>query len=167
MVNVPDIVTPDVTATPTDVSCNGANDGSIQIFLTDNGINPVTYTIAPVAGTFNAATNTFENLPANTYTITATGANTCTTTLNNIAVNEPTAISVPTPDVTQFSCASGNTVGNASIEIAVAPPSLPPFVSGGTGTYVIYEFINDQGTCLLYTSPSPRDLSTSRMPSSA
>ena len=24
-----------------------------------------------------------------------------------------------------------------------------------------------QGTCLLYTSPSPRDLSTSRMPSSA
>ena len=25
----------------------------------------------------------------------------------------------------------------------------------------------DTGTCLLYTSPSPRDLSTSRMPSSA
>ena len=25
----------------------------------------------------------------------------------------------------------------------------------------------DGGTCLLYTSPSPRDLSTSRMPSSA
>ena len=25
----------------------------------------------------------------------------------------------------------------------------------------------DQGLCLLYTSPSPRDLSTSRMPSSA
>ena len=27
--------------------------------------------------------------------------------------------------------------------------------------------INCTGTCLLYTSPSPRDLSTSRMPSSA
>ena len=26
---------------------------------------------------------------------------------------------------------------------------------------------NDKNTCLLYTSPSPRDLSTSRMPSSA
>ena len=26
---------------------------------------------------------------------------------------------------------------------------------------------NTNGTCLLYTSPSPRDLSTSRMPSSA
>ena len=29
------------------------------------------------------------------------------------------------------------------------------------------EFIGDNNVCLLYTSPSPRDLSTSRMPSSA
>ena len=28
-------------------------------------------------------------------------------------------------------------------------------------------FVNKDGDCLLYTSPSPRDLSTSRMPSSA
>ena len=27
--------------------------------------------------------------------------------------------------------------------------------------------VEDDGSCLLYTSPSPRDLSTSRMPSSA
>ena len=27
--------------------------------------------------------------------------------------------------------------------------------------------VSDRGDCLLYTSPSPRDLSTSRMPSSA
>ena len=34
----------------------------------------------------------------------------------------------------------------------------------------VYETVNDNGkviSCLLYTSPSPRDLSTSRMPSSA
>ena len=30
-----------------------------------------------------------------------------------------------------------------------------------------YETLWQPGTCLLYTSPSPRDLSTSRMPSSA
>ena len=29
------------------------------------------------------------------------------------------------------------------------------------------EIIQESGACLLYTSPSPRDLSTSRMPSSA
>ena len=28
-------------------------------------------------------------------------------------------------------------------------------------------YMNESGLCLLYTSPSPRDLSTSRMPSSA
>ena len=30
-----------------------------------------------------------------------------------------------------------------------------------------YKAVNTAVTCLLYTSPSPRDLSTSRMPSSA
>ena len=44
------------------------------------------------------------------------------------------------------------------------PPGLPL-------TYGVDELVADTGSghniCLLYTSPSPRDLSTSRMPSSA
>ena len=39
-------------------------------------------------------------------------------------------------------------------------------VSGGPGSG-IYKSTDGGDTCLLYTSPSPRDLSTSRMPSSA
>ena len=35
-------------------------------------------------------------------------------------------------------------------------------VWAGSGVYIV-----NPGDCLLYTSPSPRDLSTSRMPSSA
>ena len=35
------------------------------------------------------------------------------------------------------------------------------------GTGIERTVATDSGTCLLYTSPSPRDLSTSRMPSSA
>ena len=31
----------------------------------------------------------------------------------------------------------------------------------------VNEFVGDSGSCLLYTSPSPRDPKTSRMPSSA
>ena len=36
-----------------------------------------------------------------------------------------------------------------------------------SGKDEVYFEWNDQSNCLLYTSPSPRDLSTSRMPSSA
>ena len=44
-------------------------------------------------------------------------------------------------------------------------------VSFSTGTFTLRENLDEiryyYTTCLLYTSPSPRDLSTSRMPSSA
>ena len=33
--------------------------------------------------------------------------------------------------------------------------------------YILYKIYGDKGTCLLYTSPSPRDGLLSRMPSSA
>ena len=38
---------------------------------------------------------------------------------------------------------------------------------GGSVENPTYEEVTTGETCLLYTSPSPRDLSTSRMPSSA
>ena len=47
------------------------------------------------------------------------------------------------------------------------------FVRHQSGTQVTksemlgWDWWNNDGPCLLYTSPSPRDLSTSRMPSSA
>ena len=41
-------------------------------------------------------------------------------------------------------------------------------VTGLIAIYLIVYFVKRQkDSCLLYTSPSPRDLSTSRMPSSA
>ena len=48
---------------------------------------------------------------------------------------------------------------------------LPQFVGLNFGVYNGQKFIpvliSEDMVCLLYTSPSPRDLSTSRMPSSA
>ena len=60
-----------------------------------------------------------------------------------------------------------------TLKITQSPISLStPLGEGDDST--LGEFIEDQNspnpdlcTCLLYTSPSPRDLSTSRMPSSA
>ena len=47
-------------------------------------------------------------------------------------------------------------------------------IAGGVGEVVVQVFVaiqvdlgSQMAICLLYTSPSPRDLSTSRMPSSA
>ena len=40
-------------------------------------------------------------------------------------------------------------------------------LKGDTGGFAVDRFTHCLQTCLLYTSPSPRDLSTSRMPSSA
>ena len=45
---------------------------------------------------------------------------------------------------------------------------LPPYKSAvDAGVFSIMAAHNEVNGCLLYTSPSPRDLSTSRMPSSA
>ena len=45
-----------------------------------------------------------------------------------------------------------------TVEELLDPESKPP-----VDQYMLYRYL----PCLLYTSPSPRDLSTSRMPSSA
>ena len=52
------------------------------------------------------------------------------------------------------------------IPFCKANPALGASVNV-TGTINIFEAARAHGVCLLYTSPSPRDLSTSRMPSSA
>ena len=50
-------------------------------------------------------------------------------------------------------------------QAAITGESIP--VEKGAGDTVISATINKNGTCLLYTSPSPRDRTRSRMPSSA
>ncbi len=134
---VPPIVNPIFTATPNDVTCNGGSDGTITINETSNGINPYTYTIAPVLGTYNSATKTFEDVPVGSYTVTGTATNGCV--LNrNVVIGEPAAIAVTLDPVLEFGCTTGNNQNSATISVANT--------IGGSGTYVRYEFINDQGT---------------------
>ena len=149
VVDVPAAVVPSFTHTPVDVTCNGANDGRIQVFEIDNGISPINYTISPAVVPFNTTTNAFENLPAGTYTITGTSTiNSCTTSIVGIIIDEPGIVSVPAPTPVAFSCATGNNTDNPTISINTAG------ITGGSGTYVVYEFIDTATTTVLQSGAS-------------
>ncbi|KAB1151693.1 T9SS type B sorting domain-containing protein, partial [Tenacibaculum aiptasiae] len=76
----------------------------------------------------------------NTYTITGTGTNSCTTDVvvtisENAIVDASAAITV-----TEFGCTTGNTTNNATVTVN------PANITGGTGTYVRAIFVYDNGT---------------------
>ncbi|WP_161554488.1 T9SS type B sorting domain-containing protein [Sinomicrobium soli] len=134
---------PEVIAATTDVSCYAANDGTIRLTETDNGILPLSYILNPMpAGASPMADGKgFENLPPGNYSIRATGTNDCVVEITDIIIQQPAAIAVPPAAiaVTPFSCSSGNSPGEAVVHIDVAQ------ISGGSGTYVNYEFIQQPG----------------------
>ena len=129
-------IQPIFTDSHIDITCFGSNDGSITLTQVENGVNPLTFTIAPAAGTFNATSNTFENLPPNTYVVTATGTNGCSLVSGNIVIDEPALISNIGTSVVEFGCTVGNNPNNAIITIDETA------ITGGSGNYVIYEFVD-------------------------
>lgn len=145
-ISVPNPIDPSFTATPTDISCNGASDGSISMVQTDNGITPLSYElldavlnpINPADYTYNATFRRFEGLAPGDYIVRATGTNSCHFDSAIIPIGEPTviAVTIPAADVVQFGCAAGNNPDNASITVNSSS------ISGGTGSYVRYEFVD-------------------------
>jgi gliding motility-associated-like protein/uncharacterized repeat protein (TIGR01451 family) len=148
-ITVPPAIVPDFNVEPMDVSCSGANDGSIAMTQINNGNNPLTYALLPNNGTFNAATATFENLPADTYMVTATGPNGCTTVVNNIVVDEPDPITFTLPLVLPFGCTTGNVKDNATISIDLAS------ITGGSGTYTQYQFVDNGSATVFQNGTNP------------
>ena len=59
------------------------------------------------------------------------------------------------------------TTGTGTINLAGAASGFQSFVSGVGNSNTTFYTIEDANGCLLYTSPSPRDVEESRMPSSA
>ena len=154
----------------TPVTCPGGSDGQIIVEAEGGTGSGFTYTWSN-----SQSGNTATNLSAGIYTVSVSDAATGCTITKSITITEPDPIII-TP-----------TVINASDEMT-ADGSISLEVIGGTGPYT-YMWSNGATTstvenlpfgtysvkvtdangciCLLYTSPSPRDLSTSRMPSSA
>lgn len=107
-----------VTVAPsmTPVSCNAGADGTVTA-NGSGGVAPYTYNWMPG----NYASQTVTNLPAGTYTVTATDANGCTAT-NTVAVTEPGIISL---NVTTVNSNCGFADGSATVNV----------VSGGTAPF--------------------------------
>ncbi|MFC4221744.1 T9SS type B sorting domain-containing protein [Flagellimonas marina] len=153
-VSVPPAILPSFNITSfDDVTCNGDADGTISVAAVDNGTGPYTFEIIsgpgssasfPIAPTTsNATTATFTGLEGTaagiTYTIEITAANGCTATETQV-ITQPDPIANVNASVVEFGCTSGNNRDNSTITVDTGS------ITGGSGTYVIYEFINDQGT---------------------
>ncbi|MEO9893825.1 SprB repeat-containing protein, partial [Aurantibacter sp.] len=154
-IDVPPAITPVITVDSfTDVTCNGADDGSISVSVVDNGVGPYTFEIIsgpgssatfPIAASSaTASTATFTNLeglvtPGITYTIRATGANDCFVDITQVIL-QPEIIDNVNATVVEFACTNGNNSNNATITIDESA------ITGGSNNYTRYEFINDQGT---------------------
>ena len=148
-VNVPDAILPVFTETNIDVTCNGGADGSITLIPIDNGINPLTFTLTPMPAGSVLNGNTFENLPAGTYSVRAMGINDCFTDIFDIEITEPGPIVVPAPTVVEFACiASGNNPNNASITIDGTA------IVGGSNTFITYEFIEEDDPNTVAVEPA-------------
>ncbi|MBE8728306.1 T9SS type A sorting domain-containing protein [Flavobacterium hungaricum] len=104
------------TIATTSVSCFGGANGTATV--TGTGGTPG-YTYLWSNG---ATTATITGLPAGIYSVTITDGNTCSTTINNITINQPTGISA-NPSQVNVSC-NGGANGSAT----VAP-------TGGAGSY--------------------------------
>ncbi|NOS94265.1 MAG: T9SS type A sorting domain-containing protein [Cyclobacteriaceae bacterium] len=105
-------------------SCQGYQDGIIRVSSTGgNGSNP-NYTIIPNVGSFVSATNEFQNLPADTYTIRADDGCVAPVQLaSSITITQPTRVSA-SYSMTHPTCL---TSPNGIVSISS--------VTGGSGVY--------------------------------
>jgi len=147
-VNVPTITNPQFTETHIDVTCNGANDGSITLVETNNNINPLVYElryatagnplVAAADFSFDATTKTYSDLAPGDYIVRGLGTNGCLTN-RPVTITELPSISVPALAIStqEFACTSGtNTDIHATITVN------PTNITGGSGTYIRYVFEN-------------------------
>ena len=123
---------------------------------------PLPPTVQQTAGPTNGS-----NFPVGTTTVTYQATDACgnsetcsfdvtvTAASSNISMNCPANITL-------------TTAAGASTAVATWTAPVPTTnCTTGTATATLTSSIPSGGSCLLYTSPSPRDATLSRMPSSA
>ncbi|MEO5602856.1 MAG: gliding motility-associated C-terminal domain-containing protein [Cyclobacteriaceae bacterium] len=113
-----------LSASITNVLCNGASTGAINLAVT-GGTGPFTFLWSNAA-----VSEDLVNVPAGTYSVTATDATLCTSTLSNLIVNSPASAVSATTSKVDVACYGGAT---GSITIT------------GVGGVAPYDFSKDGG----------------------
>ncbi|PQB08847.1 hypothetical protein BST83_00295 [Polaribacter filamentus] len=123
------------TASHVDVLCFGENTGVIEVVVDQGSVAPYDYAITNSLGVEvervtdqNAVSYVFDELRADTYTVTVTDANGISKSINNIIITQPAAIlSIDTVDLSlnngfNISC---NGAADGSIDITVSGGTTP------------------------------------------
>lgn len=119
---------PTLSATPTDMSCHGTPNGSVNLTVTSSTPGPYTYSWTSSTG-FTSANQNISGLDSGSYTVVVTVAGGCTTT-TTVLVSEPAPLNVVTSSNAPF-CPGGTL-------------TLYSTVTGGTSSYN-YSWSGPQG----------------------
>ncbi|CAG5083344.1 T9SS type B sorting domain-containing protein [Parvicella tangerina] len=117
---------PSITSeTATDISCNGANDGTISVVAT--GTATLEYSID--GGTTFGTSSLFSGLSAGTYNVVVRDGNSCTTSGTTLTISNPASI-IYSASVSDASCGSSN--GSITISASGGTGSLQYSIDGGS-----------------------------------
>ena len=163
----------------TQPSCNGTATGSINITVS-GGTTPYVYAWS---NGYNG--EDLSGVPAGSYNVNVTDGNGCTISGGAYTLTDPAAVILTASGIVNTNCnasvgsvtLTGSEAGTVTLNgLSQTSPATFNNLAAGyyTATFTAtlggctatasFNIIN---TCLLYTSPSPRDRTRSRMPSSA
>ncbi|MFN5223963.1 MAG: beta strand repeat-containing protein, partial [Bacteroidota bacterium] len=122
--NVINVAGPTITTVaPTNVTCNGLNNGSINI-VSLGGTNPILYSINN--GSSTTTSPIFNNLTPGGYNILITDANGCTSA-STAQITQPTALNLSS-NSTSATCGQNNGIFNL-----IGNGGTPPYQYSGNG----------------------------------
>ena len=144
VITISPITNPTVSATTTNVSCNGASDGSTQL-VGSGGSGGYTFSNDNVTFT---ASSLFTGLSNGSHTFYIRDSKNCTSSVT-VNITQPTPLTA-TASATAFSCSATNTKQSAVITIAVPTTGTAPyqysFNNGATFSSSNTLTVNDNGS---------------------
>ncbi|MCP4312755.1 MAG: hypothetical protein GY790_15945, partial [Bacteroidetes bacterium] len=125
------------SAIPVDITCNNANNGTIEVIATGEDGNFIFTLTGPDNQTNNSGM--FAGLPQGDYTVEVSHDGPCTSTAVSpvLTINNPTPISINTDLLSHISCFGDNTGS-----ISITPSGGTP---GGAGTGYTYAWTGPNG----------------------